>query len=63
MDISKDEWDMIYEIEDSLYYNTFNEFSKKYIDFLLTLIRNNTKQLIDPRTHDKLQQIIDSWEN
>ena len=59
MSINKDEWNMIYQIEDRL--NMYQEQNAVAdIKFLLKLVWKLNGNIIDPKTHDKIQQIIDN---
>lgn len=56
MNLTNSEWERIYEIEDNL-----KKTENKDAEFLLELIRIENRQLIDPRTHKKIQDMIDNF--
>lgn len=61
MSLSEEQWFKIYDIEDKLLNNYYDEKSKIDIKFLYDLIRSENKQVIDPRTHDAFQKMIDDF--
>lgn len=59
MYIEKDEWNRIYEIEEKVIRNIIY---KDDMQFLLKIIYKLNGNMIDSKTHNKIQEMIDSKE-
>jgi len=57
MNLEKTDWYRLYLIEDKL---DLSECTKDDVKFLIELVYKLNGNVIDPRTHDKIQKMIDN---